>query len=418
VGDPVRRFEVAMVHRNPWVLGAASAPYLLCALAVLGAITQRNLGMLWLIVHGVLFGSIAVFTAWRRNLWPRQEETELRLEGDALWLGDRRFDRDEIVGGFTVPGGTGVTVRLRLRGARPDLELGMRSEAQAAALLCALGLGPKDRVASFRTMSLVHGRTWWAAALVVAACVLALGLGSVLERVVGGTATSSLMVAMLLMSGAVTLVPARVEVGADGVLIRWLGRNRFVRHDEIDIAIATERRWGRSRRTAVLLTLNTNEEIDIPVAPLTWDGGRAAALAARIEEAMQAHRAGTAAPEALLHRGDRDHAAWVRALRSTVELATHRRAVPTGEQLWRIIEDPAGESLTRAAAAVALGGQLGGSQLGEKERARLVRIAGSTAAPRLRVALDALLEGEDDEAVGEALEALEKERGVSRRKAT
>lgn len=161
-------------------------------------------------------------------------------------------------------------------------------------------------------------------------------------------------------------------------------------------------------RTSVMLALRTSGEIEIPIAPQGSDEGRARALAARIQDAMRVHQLGTATPEALLRRGDRTHATWVRALRTAPLLATHRRAAPTTEQLWRILEDPAGEALTRAAAAVALG------ELQESERARLARIACCTAAPRLRVALDALIEGENDEALAEALAALEEERRIAK----
>jgi hypothetical protein len=191
--------------------------------------------------------------------------------------------------------------------------------------------------------------------------------------------------------------------GADGVLIRWLGRERFVRHDQIEYALATERGWGRSRRLVVQLGLAGGEEVEIPVSSTAWDDGRAEALNARIHDAMRARRSEhEVAPEALLRRGDKQHVAWVRVLRAGTELATHRRAAATGEQLWRIVEDPAGEPLTRAAAAVALGDALDGD-----DRERRQPVASATAAPRLRIALDAVAEGEDEQAVGEALAALE-----------
>lgn len=395
-----RDFDLLLVRRNPWVLGAAAIPFLIWPLALALAVFVHP-GFLALLFHGALFGSLALYAAWTHNPWPRAVDAQVRVERDAVWIGERRIARDELVGGYLVPlSGERITVRLQRKGIEPDIELITGTEEEGTALLRALGFAAEQSVVALRAMSMVHAHMW----KVIFGIFGAFGALVALQSVFGSGALSLMPILVLLFAG-VSLLPSRVEVGADGVLVRWFGRERFVRHDAIELAWVGERGWGKSRRKSVLLKLTSGEEMDIPVSSVTWDRGRAEALVARIHAAMEARRAGSeVAPEALLRRGDVAHVDWVRTLRAGRALATHRRAAPLGDQLWRIVEDPAGEPLTRAAAAVALG-----SELAPDERARLQHVAGATAAPRLRIALDAVADGEDEEAVGEALEALEKE---------
>jgi len=395
-----RDFDLLLMRRNPLVMGLATIPFLLCPLAlVLGVLV--NPGFFALLFHGALFGTIALYTAWTLNPWPRAVDAKIRVERDAVWIGERRIPRDELVGGYLVPiSGERITVRLQRKGIQPDIELITATEEEGTVLLRALGFAAEQSVVAFRAMSMVHAHMW----KMIFGVFAVLAATFALQRVFGSGGAGLAPILFLLFAG-VSLLPTRVEVGADGVLIRWFGRERFVRHDAIELAWIGERGWGRSRRKSVLLKLVSGEELEIPVSSITWDRGRAEALVARIHAAMEARRAGSeVAPEALLRRGDTGHVDWVRTLRAGRALATHRRAAPLGDQLWRIVEDPAGEPLTRAAAAVALG-----PELAPDERARLQHVAGATAAPRLRIALDAVADGEDEEAVGEALEALEKE---------
>lgn len=75
-----------------------------------------------------------------------------------------------------------------------------------------------------------------------------------------------------------------------------------------------------------------------------------------------------------------------------------RDAPVDAERLWRVVEDPAAPEEARVGAAVALG-----DGLDAEGRARLRVVAGGTAGPRVRVALEAVAEGEET-AVRAALE--------------
>ena len=108
----VSTFDLHLVRRNPWVMGAASLPFLLWPLAVVLGVAVHP-GFFALLLHGAFIGTGALAAAWARNPWPRAEPAALRVERDALWIGERRIARDELVGGYLVPGeGARLTVRL------------------------------------------------------------------------------------------------------------------------------------------------------------------------------------------------------------------------------------------------------------------------------------------------------------------
>jgi hypothetical protein len=216
----------------------------------------------------------------------------------------------------------------------------------------------------------------------------------------GATFIVGLMVAMM--------APTAVQVGVDGVLVRWLTYERFIPHGEIRTAEVHVRGWGRSRRLLVELGLESGEIYKIPITLFHWHRDKAKLLAQRILEAKAAHDSGAEVEDsALLLRRGRDVQQWLDSLRTVTERATHRSAPMKRDRLWRFVEDPSCDPTTRAAAAVALGAGLSGP-----ERKRIQAVAQASAAPRLRIALDAVAANEDDGALAEALAEIEDEHPV------
>jgi hypothetical protein len=108
---------------------------------------------------------------------------------------------------------------------------------------------------------------------------------------------------------------------------------------------------------------------------------------------------------ALVSRGGRTAEDWTRAVRGLLRGAVgdyRSNAVPE-ENLWRVAEDPTAEETARVGAAVALR-----VTLDEEGRARMLRVAEASVAPRIRVALKAAASAED-EAIEEALAAYDTE---------
>jgi hypothetical protein len=218
----------------------------------------------------------------------------------------------------------------------------------------------------------------------------------------------------LLVFAIVSLVPSRVTVGADGIELRWFGRRRFFRHRDVVNATQYIAGLGNSRYTGVALTLESGEEVRIPIGQARSGDDRTRMVLERIQEAAaEGQREHPELDPAILARGDREVADWMRALRSlgAGANATMRTAPIEAERLWRIVEDPAGPPLARAAAAVALT-----ADPAADARRRLRAAAEATAAPRLRVAIDAAA-SHDEDALKEALAELESEEAPLRKEA-
>jgi hypothetical protein len=390
------------MRRNPWITGAAALPFA-AALAALVAGVLGNPAVAVMAAHLTIVGAVTSAYAWMRNWRPRRESVEVAVDGDSLVVGRRRIPRARIKAGFVVSHGARATVKIVRHGMLP-IELEVDDEKAGNELLRELGLDVSQAVASFRAMSILFRHKAWmfgAAAVLVGSPIV---LGVLLGRRLGDLGFAP-MLAGIVAYAASMLWPTTVEVGADGVLVRWLSHRRFIRHEHIASVGYMQIGTGRQRRYHVKLVLKGGDVLDIPVADATFGRDKVQMLTARIEQALDAQRAGEdAAESALLARRGREHRDWVSSLRGLVERASHRTAAVPAATLWRIVEDSSGEPVARAAAAVALQPHLGAA-----DRERLGRAARATAAPQLRIALEAAAAGGDDDAMAEALADVEQE---------
>ncbi len=399
-------FEAEDIRRNPWLLGIAMTPlFAILPLLVTAVVVHPAFAMF--IPHLSALGGFLTYWMWRRNPWARRRNVRVEVDDETLSIGDKRIPRSVLTRGVAVPRANGMDVQLAKRGI--DIELGLEDEEQAKKLLAALGFDTHQTVARFLGMSRMQTSTMRQLAVSFGG-VFGVGLVAALAAALApGFGAAVLILGFVAVIGAL-LMPSRVEVGADGVLIRWLGRERFISHADIrDVASGAEG-WGRGRRMLVKLELASGELYVIPTGIPFMDAGKAAALTTRILHARDAFTRGEdAAPQALLVRGGRSHAQWVSLLRSR-ELVSHRTADVPKDNLWRVIEDAGAEPIERAAAAVALG-----KDLTNDERKRLERAARATAAPKLRVVLEKAGEADEDELASE-LEELEAEGGAAPKK--
>jgi hypothetical protein len=165
--------------------------------------------------------------------------------------------------------------------------------------------------------------------------------------------------------------------------------------------------WRKQKWLGIELVLRSGATVRIPVSSQqTLQQSNRDLIRERIREAMESHRLGDAAAEtALLARQARSVSDWVQSLRAIGSGAhvDHRTAPVAPERLFRIVEDPSLTASARAGAAVALGASLDASG-----KVRLKDAAGATAAPKLRIAIEAAASG-DDAALIEALSAIEGE---------
>jgi hypothetical protein len=269
-------------------------------------------------------------------------------------------------------------------------------EAEARAVERALG--------DFQAESLIYStrRAFWTSmalgllgppALVVAGVVFlssAMGIG-------GGFL--GLVLAILGLSFG--LVPRKVRIGHDGITERWLGRTRF--HPYAEIASIEPCDGG------LILVFEGGQRVEIGLALLVKKGG-APPTEQMVRHVQELHARYRAEPpvegQSRLSRQRRGPSAWLSALKGLLTAGPdYRQAWLSREMLWSIVSSPAAEPSARAGAAVALR-----PTLDDADRARLRRLAEVTAAPRVRVVLEAAADGAEDEVLAEHLAAVHEHR--------
>ncbi len=393
---------------------------LLASLAYLGREQLRGAGIGLLLP--MLFSSVVTVSALVQAQWTRRRvPVSIGVRDDHLIVdGASICPLRAISSAYVVPAeGNARTVRL-LRRLRPAIELRVRNEKHAVALMRALRLGPTQWAASYRlpfqsAERLLSGRRGLLVSL--------LAMGAVTWIASRGFEASLRigLVSTLLgfVSAAMPLGPLLL-VGTDGISLASMGRTRFVPYREIaDVTTALARRgWLGSMWWRVGITLTTGEVVRFFVRPRSAGVGDALAqrgldaqrIAESIREAKSAATSEADAPSALL-RVSGTPSARLRALRALGRRREddYRTAPVSTEQLWRTFESTAADPEARAGAAVALR-----ARLDEPCRERLRAVAAATVAPKLRAAIETAA-GDDDEALEEALRALEPDVGVPRR---
>ena len=385
---PFAASELRLVRRNRWLLGLAASPALLSIAAAVVAGLTLKAAFFAVVFNSLILAAVGLVYVWRHNPWPSIENLDVRADAGGVQLGERHVPRAEIREGFVLPGHPPKVLLRRRRGLPVELEVGSTDEGRG--LLRALGLDVSQTVARFRAMSRAVARKRYTVGLVGAfvACYVAFIVDMARRHAHGA---SPIAVGLLALSAlammVVFLMPTWLSVGADGIVVSWFGRKRFIGYADVVRVARYEKGWGRSRYVGVTLYLRSGEEVPIPTGQARWSDQSAAVIEERIREAMEAHRSGGAAADAaMLRRGGREVSDWVSALRAigAGANADMRTAPLPRERLFRIVEDPASAAADRAAAAVALG-----TDLDDESRARLRSAAEATAAPKLRVVIEA-----------------------------
>lgn len=325
-----------------------------------------------------------------------------RVEGDTLVLGGRRIRRAALRNAVVLPKPGGLAHVCLEIGALPRRVVFEMPEAEAHALLHEWGVDVGQRRATFTTLSpLVRKRRFYLATVVgVIACHLSV---AVLAAWTQAPTTVALLFLPLIFLIAV-VAPSRVEVGADGIVITWLGRRRFLPYSQIE-RVETFGPAKRRGDVGVRVVAANGEEIPIVTGQRPFDDGTEQRLLARIEEARsRSQGSGLAEARARLARNDRDLKQWLADLRGLGAGArdTHRIAPTHPDELAAALHSAEVDPATRIGAAVAWVASSDGSA-----RARVRVAAEASASSHLAQALLAAAD-EDDAALAEAFQALER----------
>lgn len=218
----------------------------------------------------------------------------------------------------------------------------------------------------------------------------------------GGAASGGFGWAIYVAAAVFFLVPSRVRVGNDALHVRWFVLRETVRF--VDVT--------HVERMAHGIKVHRAGRRPLELLPRLAAKDDAAARKARIEELAravelraQALRAPDAKAAGLMADLDQ-RAKRLDELRALLARARgHRDAALDPEELWSVVQDGAAPPKTRVAAAVALR-----PTLDENGQARLRVAAQASALPRLRVAIEAAA-NDDDDAVLEAIESFDREHG-------
>jgi hypothetical protein len=401
--------EAAEIRRSPWALGVAvAAPVLMMAVA---AVYLMRPAWIAAVPNAPVLaaGLLVLAFAGSRLVAPRIVPAPIRADHAGIRVGAHFVERAALRAGFVVPEQPGghVTVVLRRR-LRRSMEIRVGSAAEGRRLLHALGLDASQTLATFLVTAGELAAPRLAYGAVGGVCLLFLVfIAGLVTRVIQPVdeviyGACALSVLGMLLCLVLYTMPTRLIVGADGLVLRWLGTARFIAYRDI-LGLSRHVSSQSGRQHIELAIALPSEEIRM----LMSDESRLALIKERIEEAMDAYRRGdTESAEAALRRGARSNAAWIAALRAIGAGANAgpRTALMPEDRLWRIVEGPMVNPTARVAAAIALGA--GGE--GER-RARLHAAAGATAAPRLRLAIENVAQGTDGAALENVLAEMEAE---------
>ncbi|MFO0759117.1 MAG: hypothetical protein U0359_21675 [Byssovorax sp.] len=188
------------------------------------------------------------------------------------------------------------------------------------------------------------------------------------------------------------LGPARLLIGADGVIIHQAFRDRFVPYEQIASVSATAEH--------VDLALLDGSTVRAKARHLTAE--QRAEVLSRIENAREAWRGGMSEASALarLDRRGRSASAWREALAGLLKRDEgYREARLTREELLDALGSASASAERRLGAALAL------RAAGDEEATQRMRIAAEACAnKKLRIALEKVAEGAgDDAAIEEAI---------------
>lgn len=390
------KVEAIRIRRNPWLTALSLVPFALIPLAAaFGVITGAPWGMA--IPYLAVLGGIAFLRTWNKRPRARHDAIDVEVDAATLRIGDRVVPRTTVTRAELVPRPPNAIVRVGVRN-RPGEELVLDDEAAAHRLLMALGYDASQTTATYRLRSLALVRYRFAPFWLIPFVVLG-----------GHTHAAALAAAFPLIVALMAVlyfVPAKLVVGVDGLLLRWLWVRKFI--STSDIAAVTRFESGSQRNRVQGVEVTTRDgSVRLPVAGSWQDDAACAVIERRIEDARALARgaAHVADDALLLSRGETAMRDWIGRLKAlgAGATATLRTAAVPPEHLWRVADDPAQPALKRAAAAVALG-----PTLDESGRVRLAEIARSTAAPKLRIALERASEDAPDEQLEEALAQIER----------
>jgi len=404
VTEPTFTSETARI-REPGLLVRWGGPAALGAVAVAALLGGKAL-LPMLPVLTIL--AVVATMALRRSVFGHHE-TPGRITADGRGIlrdGALVVPREKIRQGFVLAGIGTWLVRFDHGFGRRRTEIAVSSVEEGRALLKTLGLDASQTVATVRGMSRVLGASRWKMIPLAFIPVVTAVAGGFLTRATGAPHMASILMPLLVIAMAsVFLIPTTIRVGADGILTRWAGSERFYSYRDIERVTQFEASFGSRKDIGLELGLRNGQSVRLAVREKQLNAQESNLLFERVREAIEVYREGAAGIDAsALARSGRETSDWIRTLKSigAGAGADMRTASVPVERLLGLVLDSTARAIDRASAAVALT-----PVLADDERTRIRVAAEAAASPKLRVALEKASAGADDDALAEALSELE-----------
>lgn len=369
--DPVVR-EVVRPLRGVW------GPAWLLGIGVVVAMAIRLPPLLLVWLLALLAGALLLGGMIKRRGEPEPRGTFVEWTARGIFRDrERLVDNAEIESIRCEPrAGAGVLICLGLASGEAR-EFSCPELTEAEAHIRALGRDPDSVTFAFATLPhlfalRVSFTTWLLACLAagsgLAAAAVARGL---LPVVAVGALVAVLLAGRELRTG-------EVDIGHDGVVIRWGSAPRFVPFGRLRKAHYEAHEFFGRRFTCVVLELRSGDLLRLPFE------GDARAVRLALEAALARVRAGRTRALEELTRAGKSHEAWVTRLRALGNGAEADPRTPgqDADTFLRIASDATQPDLIRVSAAVAALAR-GDSA----SRLRISELAGVAVAPQLREAL-------------------------------
>src|SRR4029079_17494762 len=177
-----------------------------------------------IVPHLLILSAVLWAVAWAKNPWASADPAYVKANAGGIRIGRHFVPRSAIRAGYVVPamGDKPTTVLLRRPMALP-VQVAVKDPFEGRRLLHALGLDASQSVATFRTLSRVMARPW----LSLGAAMTLAPLSGILAGAVRHVPVLSGLVLPVAMLGVLAmlcafLIPTRLDVGVDGIVMRWL----------------------------------------------------------------------------------------------------------------------------------------------------------------------------------------------------
>jgi hypothetical protein len=248
---------------------------------------------------------------------------------------------------------------------------------------------------AFRVLALPIEDANGSVALLGATLVIALMLG-----VAAGDPDAAQVFAIplaLVVYGLVLLMPSYVMIGAEGLRVTWMRREKIIRFDDVAAISGSQNRVEIRTRGGELVAL----ELLRGITDRSRADDEARALRERVAEALRAYAERAHADDraaALVARDGRSAWAWLGQVRHLLA-SSYRGAALGPERLWRVIGDPEAEPSARVGAAAALRTSMDACAL-----AKLRDLASESVVAELRAGLLAVREAATDDDLLAAIE--------------